>query len=139
MDTDLVPSSRGNGEALQMMGKIMENQEFRDFFRNHFNNWNDITILIMCMKLYDMVDQFYLKKDQKLESEEIVEVVKNAIKNTEIRKVLIENMVNFTKGIESGFSKNMAEIENISQGLILDKDIDWEAWDWAGEWVCLRM
>jgi len=111
----------GHGKALQMMGKIMENDEFRSFFRDHFNNWNDITILIMCMKLYDMVDQFYIKKNQKLESEEIVEVVKNAIKNTDIRKVLVDNMMNFTKGIESGFSKNMAEIENISQGLILDK------------------
>jgi hypothetical protein len=116
-----VGSGLGSNQALHNIGIMMENTEFRTFFRQYFNNWDDITILIMCMKLYDMVDQYYNKKDQKLESNEIVEIVKNAIKNTNIRKILVNHMTNFTKGVESGFSQSLSEIENINQQLILNK------------------
>jgi hypothetical protein len=98
--------------VLDQISKLMESDDFRSFFRENFDEWSNITTVIMCMKLYDIVDQYYQHRSngpEKLSPEQITEVVKNALKNSEIRRVLVDQMSNFTKGIESGFSKKYLE------------------------------
>ena len=100
---------RTSGDALQKIGRVMEQGEFREFFRKYFNDWDDVTCMIMFMKLYDYIDQCYERMGRELTSDQVVEIVRECIKNGEMRSVLSSQMTNFTKGLESAFSGNMIE------------------------------
>jgi len=101
--------------VLDQISKLMESDDFRSFFRENFNEWSNITTIIMCMKLYDIVDQYYQNQstnnvmEKRLTPEQITEIVKNALKNDNMRRILVDQMSNFTKGLESGFSKKYLE------------------------------
>jgi len=116
---DLTQSVNKGRNVLNQIAKLMETESFRDFFAEHFNDWSNITSIIMCMKLYDITDQYYQKKGEPLESDQIIELVKNAFKNREIRQVLVQHMVNFTKGIENGFSQKYLDLAYIDKHNLL--------------------
>ena len=120
----LVPSQNDNTNFMGKMAKIMSNPEFKSFFTEYFSDWSDVRAAIMLMKTYAFIDEEYTKQmGEKLNSEEILEVIKKMMMQSECRKLIVEEMNNFMdqkgkflqyywKAIENNTPKTPRRIEN---------------------------
>lgn len=88
-----VSSSRPKN--LQMLYKIaglMENKEFRDFFDEHFEYYDDITSIIMIMKAYQGIqNELSISHDPTID--EIVEILHSVMMNKDYRSEMAKRMV----------------------------------------------
>lgn len=106
---------------LNKLCKVMENEDFRNFFHKYLDGWDDIKTSIMFMKLYACVDnEYYNKNGNKLESDKIVEIIKEMISDKDCRKIIIDEMTNFMqddKKILEFYSggKHILSIANMKQ------------------------
>jgi len=95
----LIVSTKSDHELqfLNKLCKVMENEEFRQFFHKYLDGWDDIRTSIMFMKLYACVDDEYYKKNggNKLEPDKIVEIIKEMISNRDCRKIIMDEMTHF--------------------------------------------
>ena len=96
---------------------LMENEEFRDFFDENFDNWMDIKASIMFMKTYQTLDETYQKETggEKLDRENMLFLMDSMIKDPKYRKSMVDEMIEFSdnkklKKIKKG--KNIKLLED---------------------------
>lgn len=97
----------GKGSNLNMLykiGNLMEIKEFRDFFDEHFEYYDDITAIIMIMKAYQGI-QNELKKQKEPTVDEIVEILHSILMNKDYRSELSKRMVSYMTDGSSFFPK----------------------------------
>ena len=76
--------------------KLMNNQEFREFYNKHFTVWNNIDTIIMYFKLYEIIEiSFFKKFNRNITKKEILFILNNIIKNNVLRKIVINNYILF--------------------------------------------
>ena len=89
--------------VLDHIGALMSDEQFRRFFQSYFDDWSEIKMIIMCMKMYELVDQYHKQQGFTLSSSEILDIVRKTLMNHETRAVLIGELSKFTQGLESCF------------------------------------
>ena len=76
--------------------KLMNNPEFRNFYNKYFTIWTNIDTMIMYFKLYEIIEITFFKKfNRNITKNEILFLLNNIIKNTLLRKIVINNYILF--------------------------------------------
>ena len=104
---------------------LMKNKEFKQFYNKYFNNWFDIELMMMYMKLYDTIENtYYYKFKENIDSDLLLFILREVIRNNETRKTIINNFELFKKGINNNkFNlKKMKKIKKLK--LKLEKEIN---------------
>lgn len=92
----LVSSSEDRTDFLTKIGKIMDDPDFRSFFDEYFTNWDDARAVLMILHTYSFVDdEFHNMTDQRLNSTEIIDIVRKLINDGNYRKILADSMQNY--------------------------------------------
>ncbi len=79
---------------------LMKNPEFKQFYDKYFENWFDIEMMIMYMKLYESIKQSYLLKfNQEIPFTVLLFILREVIRNNETRRMIIDNFELFKKGL----------------------------------------
>lgn len=95
-----------NLEMLYKIGNIMENEEFREFFDEHFEYYDDITSIIMIMKGYQGI-QNELSKTHDPTVDEIVQILHTIFTTNDYRSKITKRMISYMSDGKKFFeSKN---------------------------------
>jgi len=96
MNTDVSAIKKTCPRFFVKMGEIMSDPEFRKFFDENFNNWNDVKTVIMFMKTYQFIENEYtVKTGEIMKSSEIAVLIREMFSNKEYRRFIVDNMSNF--------------------------------------------
>ena len=88
-----VPYKEGDIETnIEEFGEKLT-ERFKTFCKNYFQNWNDAKNTIIFIKTYQIVKELYKKSSKNvLTKEEMKNLLKEAIKNKEIRETIVKHM-----------------------------------------------
>ena len=92
---------RSNKDFLQCVGDVMDDDVFKEFFETYFNNWDDVISAVMLMKAYQSLN----KQCPDMSNHELVEALRNYMKNHEFRHNLANGMVSFMRDHKSNTVK----------------------------------
>jgi len=95
------------------LNKIMENEMFKTFYDKYFNDYTDIKVILMYMKLYENIkEEYYNKNGINIETELLVFLMKELMINNKSRKKIINKFNNL---LEGNIKKDKLSITNIIQ------------------------
>jgi hypothetical protein len=78
---------------LKDLVSLMENQEFKRFFKKHMSNWVEVKSTVIYMKLYDEFKTKYKKiTDKELEESIIVYLLSRIMRHKELRPFSIKTI-----------------------------------------------
>jgi len=78
------------------LGKVMSDPKFKVFFGEYFQDWSNVKTAIMLMKTYSFIEEEYYKRTGlKMESEEVINILKKMISDKECRHLIVEEMGSF--------------------------------------------
>ena len=87
-------------EFFKDLHNLMKNPEFKQFYNKYFQNWFDVEMMIMYMKLYESIKQSYiLKFNQEISYTILLFILREVIRNNETRRMILDNFELFKKGI----------------------------------------
>jgi len=88
---------------------MMTDEKFRSFYNKYFNDYSDIKISILYMKLYETIQKEYFKiNNHEIEKELLVYMIKELMSNKESLKKIISSFNDF----ENNKDKNILNIFN---------------------------
>ena len=91
---------------------IMTDKKFRSFYNKYFNNYSDIKISILYMKLYETIQKEYFEiNNHEIEKELLAYIIKELMSNKESLKKIISSFNDFEN------NKDNKNILNIFNGL----------------------
>jgi hypothetical protein len=97
-------------EFFKDLVSLMENSEFKRFFKKHLSDWISVKSTIIYMKLYDEFKSKYKKiTDKELEESIIVYLLSRIMRNKELRPLSIKAI---DKMYETGDTIFFEELEN---------------------------
>lgn len=105
-----------NNENLRNLLNVMEHPEFQRFFETYFNNWEDIRVLVMFMKIYhslgknpgkstdnlsdgDKLPLILTKSEKKIDEltgYQKIALLKSMIDSSEIRKKFVDDLMKWS-------------------------------------------
>lgn len=101
---------------------LMENPEFKIFFKKHLSDWVSVKSTIIYMKLYDEFKLKYKKiTDKELEESIVVYLLSRIMRNKELRPFSIKTIDKMYETGEIDFFKELENyIENRETQLLLE-------------------
>ena len=103
-------------DFMSKLGKIMSDPQFKEFFKNYFQDWTDIKTAIMFMKTYAFIDEEYHKNaGHHMDPEELVDILRKMIKNGDCRRLIVQNM----DGFMNDKTKFLEHYHNVNPQLLL--------------------
>lgn len=82
-----------NNSHFQRLSNLMEHPEYRSFFTDYMKEWQTAKTMIMFMKIYEAIE----KHDNNLEPYEKISILENFINDSEFRKKLCLEFVDWTE------------------------------------------
>ena len=113
-----------NDDFMKKLSVIMEDSEFRNFFNEYFNNWDDIKAILMIMKMYQLIKYKHNKPEEKplqqiteyasdidhteivtqrliynklKNPDEVIKTLRTMMNNKDTRKKMVDAMESFMK------------------------------------------
>ena len=78
--------------------EIMNDKKFKVFFKKYFTNYDEINTVMMYLKIYEMIEYYYMKKFNKEIDIRTMKIILNyIIKNNILRNIIIKNYEKFKK------------------------------------------
>lgn len=102
---EIVKEVPNNLKMLYKIALLMENVEFKEFFDEHFNYYDDITSIIMIMKAYQGIQNELKKKGDNPSIDEIIRVLHQFLTEKEYRTKLSSKMIEFMTSGNTFFSE----------------------------------
>jgi len=88
---------------------LMNNKEFNLFYTKYFNNWDNITTLILYFKLYETINNyFYINYNRKITKKELTYILHHIFTNTILRTIIIQKFTQFKTNSESQLNFNIS-------------------------------
>jgi hypothetical protein len=109
-------------EFFKDLVSLMENPEFKRFFKKHLSDWVSVKSTIIYMKLYDEFKLKYKKiTDKELEESIVVYLLSRIMRNKELRPFSIKTIDKMYETGEIDFFKELENyIENRETQLLLE-------------------
>jgi hypothetical protein len=98
-------------DFFRSLDNTMQNEEFRIFYSKYFKDYSDIKITIFYMKLYETIQKEYKEKNgTDIESEMLVFMMKELMKDNSSRKSLLNSFQSYIDGKNSNDKKFIMDI-----------------------------
>jgi len=119
---DITPYKERKDDYIDGLGDLMNNTQFREFLKEYGNDWDNIKMIVMMIKMYEFIEEIYLEKiNGKPSRDDIVMMMRIIMKTPvgrDIRKSMIEGVNAFEKG------KPFRNVIKDHIELYIDKDIN---------------
>ena len=98
-----------NNDFFQDLVTLMENDQFKKFFKKHMSNWMEVKSTVIYMKLYDEFKSKYKKiTKEELESSIVVYLLSKLMRDKDLRPFSIRTI---DKHYEKGKGNYFKELE----------------------------
>ena len=98
-----------NNDFFQDLVALMENDQFKKFFKKHMSNWMEVKSTVIYMKLYDEFKSKYKKiTKEELESSIVVYLLSKLMRDKDLRPFSIRTI---DKHYEKGKGNYFKELE----------------------------
>lgn len=98
-----------NNDFFQDLVALMENDQFKKFFKKHMSNWMEVKSTVIYMKLYDEFKKKYKKlTKEELESSIVVYLLSKLMRDKDLRPFSIRTI---DKHYERGKGNYFKELE----------------------------
>ena len=90
------------------VANAMEHPLFREIYNEHFQDWDNVKVLLMFMKTYELIE----KNDETLNPYQKIAILKHIATQSDLRKYMVKCMsswVDLSKGIED-YKKNELKV-----------------------------
>lgn len=103
---------------MDRMAQIMAEEPVKNFFRDYFSTWSDARAALMLLQTYIVIDDEYRRQTngKSMPSDEIAAIVREMVRDSECRKLLVDAMTQFSNGNEQKF---LSAYRRISPTLLL--------------------
>ena len=89
---------------------LMNDKSFKFFYNEYFDTWDNIEVMIMYMKLFDLIQNEYFKKfDKIISNHEMNEYLFKIMNNKVLRKMVVDSFLNYKKNNNKIFEINKIE------------------------------
>jgi hypothetical protein len=93
------------------LNSIMNNNEFRIFYNKYFNDFSDIKVMVLYMKLYETIQKEYKDKNgNDIENEMLVFIMKELMNDNSTRKSILNSFQSYIDGQNSKDKKFIMDI-----------------------------
>lgn len=89
---------------------LMNDKSFKFFYDEYFDTWDNIEVMIMYIKLFDLIQNEYFKKFHKIiTNDEMNEYLFKIMNNKVLRKMVVDSFLNYKKNNNKIFEINKIE------------------------------
>ena len=86
------------------LNSLMINNEFRSFYNEYFNDFTDVKVLILYMKLYETLEVEYKKRNNRdIDRRLLIFIIKEVMNEKTTRKKIFESFDNYIKNNDKNF------------------------------------
>lgn len=94
-------------EFFDKLVKLMNSNEFVDFYDSYFKDWSDIQTIVFYIKLYKTIEYEYKRRfDSDIPSGLMTYTLYNIINTKELRKIALEKFNDFKESKSIDMKKN---------------------------------
>lgn len=94
-------------EFFDKLVKLMNSNEFIDFYDSYFKDWSDIQTIVFYIKLYKTIEYEYKRRfDSDIPSGLMTYTLYNIINTKELRKIALEKFNDFKESKSIDMKKN---------------------------------
>lgn len=102
-----------NNDFFQDLVALMENEQFKKFFKKHMSNWMEVKSTVIYMKLYDEFKSKYKKiTKEELESSIVVYLLSKLMRDKDLRPFSIRTIDKHYKKGKGNYFKELEQFIN---------------------------
>ena len=102
-----------NNDFFQDLVALMENEQFKKFFKKHMSNWMEVKSTVIYMKLYDEFKKKYKKlTKEELESSIVVYLLSKLMRDKDLRPFSIRTIDKHYKKGKGNYFKELEQFIN---------------------------
>jgi hypothetical protein len=91
-------------DFLSILAILMNDYDFKDFCKTNLSTWSDSKAALMMINMYVIIDE---ECGEKLSSTEIINIIRQMMKNTDTRNALITSMIKYIENPDSKFKTHI--------------------------------
>lgn len=84
------------------LGELMVNNKFRSFLSEYGNDWANIKMIVMMIKMYEFIEEIYEEKIGEKPSSDDVVIMMRIVMNTPVGRDIRKSMINGVNEFEKG-------------------------------------
>lgn len=93
------------------LDNLMNDQNFKKFYDNYLNNFNDIKVVILYIKLYETIKSEYRDRyNLEINKELLIYMIRELMTDKNSRKMIFDSFHNFTEGNNNSKKKIILDI-----------------------------
>ena len=92
-------------EHFRLIANVMEHPEFRQFFNNYMQDWDNVKMIIMFMKMYESIEKH---SKVQLSPYQKISIIKEVIDDSQTRQKICQGLQNWIQ------SQSLKEEEKLS-------------------------
>lgn len=85
-----------NDDFFEKIRKLMDDDTIKDFLKKYCDDWSNTKVCFMFINTYLFIEETYINEfNKKLNSYEVIKILKSMFYNVDIRKIMIDSLNNY--------------------------------------------